>query len=330
MAISATRPWRIRKAPKAGLEDVAVGGLIAGPAPLAAAISTRAARSGDPTVAIAFGGGGARGLAHIHIIEALDELGIRPVAISGSSIGAIMGAGMASGLSGLEIRDHALSTVGSPSTALGRIWRARPNTVKNAIEGGWRLGQFNIERIIEALLPKRVAATFEELEIPTKILVTDYFEHCEVVCDSGNLRNAIAASAAIPAVFRPVCRNGRILIDGGIFNPVPFDHLAHLADIVIGIDVVGLPAGEPGRLPSTVDLMFGASQLMMQSIIEMKRKAAPPHIFLRPDVHSYRVLDFLKAKEILAASAGIREQLKRDLDAAFTFFPQRGDPMSES
>ena len=59
-----------------------------------------------PTVAVAFGGGGARGLAHIHVIEALDELGIRPVAISGSSIGAIMGAGMAAGMSGEAIREH--------------------------------------------------------------------------------------------------------------------------------------------------------------------------------------------------------------------------------
>ncbi len=61
----------------------------------------------DPTFAIAFGGGGARGLAHIHVIEALDELGIRPVSIAGSSIGAIMGAGMAAGMTGRDIHDYA-------------------------------------------------------------------------------------------------------------------------------------------------------------------------------------------------------------------------------
>ena len=69
-------------------------------------------QSGTPTVAIAFGGGGARGLAHIHVIEALDEMGITPVAITGSSIGAIMGAGMAAGMRGAEIRDFTLATVG--------------------------------------------------------------------------------------------------------------------------------------------------------------------------------------------------------------------------
>ena len=99
------------------------------------------APSSGPTVAVAFGGGGARGVAHIHIIETLDAMGIRPVAISGSSIGSIMGAAMASGISGQEIRDHTLATIGKPSTAFGRIWKAaRPLGVKDAMENGLRLG----------------------------------------------------------------------------------------------------------------------------------------------------------------------------------------------
>ncbi|MDZ7603184.1 MAG: patatin-like phospholipase family protein [Hoeflea sp.] len=277
-------------------------------------------RSSSPSIAVAFGGGGARGVAHIHIIETLDAMGIRPVVISGSSIGAIMGAAMASGLTGKEIRDHTLATIGKPATAIGRIWKAaRPLGVKDAMENGLRLGQFNVERILEAFLPDTVARTFEELRIPTKIMVTDYYGHCEVVCEKGDLRPAIAASAAIPAVFRPVVIGDRIMVDGGIFNPVPFDKLSGLADIIIGVDVVGLPAGTPGQAPSSIDMMFGASQLMMQSIIEMKRQAYPPHILLRPEVHQYRVLDFLKAKEILNDSKGVAEQLKRDLDAAFAF-----------
>ncbi|MBC7280165.1 patatin-like phospholipase family protein [Hoeflea sp.] len=273
-----------------------------------------------PTVAVAFGGGGARGVAHIHIIETLDAMGIRPVAISGSSIGAIMGAAMASGLTGREIRDHTMQTIGTRSNAFGRIWKAaRPLGVKDAMENGLRLGQFNVERILEEFLPTGVARNFEDLKVPTKILVTDYFGHCEVVCETGELRPAIAASAAIPAVFRPVTIGDRIMVDGGIFNPVPFDKLSGMADIIIGVDVVGLPSGTPGQAPSSIDMMFGANQLMMQSIIEMKRQAYPPHILLRPDVHHFRVLDFLKAKEILNDSKGVAEQLKRDLDAAFAF-----------
>lgn len=285
-----------------------------------AVVPQKRAGSSEPTVAIAFGGGGARGIAHIHVIETLNAMGIEPVAIAGSSIGAIMGATMGSGLSGEEIRAHTLETVGKPGNALSRIWKARPRGMKDAMEGGLRLGQFNIERILEAFLPDTVARSFEELKIPTKIMVTDYYGHCAVACTKGDLRTAIAASAALPAVFRPVMIDDRIMIDGGIFNPVPFDQLIGLADIVIGVDVVGLPSGVPGQPPSTVDMMFGASQLMMQSIIEMKRQAHPPQILLRPEVHQFRVLDFLKAKDILTESQGVAEQLKRDLDAAFAFF----------
>ncbi|TIN18480.1 MAG: patatin-like phospholipase family protein, partial [Mesorhizobium sp.] len=74
----------------------------------------------SPTFGIAFGGGGARGLAHIHVIEALDELGIKPVAIAGSSIGAIMGAGMASGMTGKEIHDYARSILGRRAQVASR------------------------------------------------------------------------------------------------------------------------------------------------------------------------------------------------------------------
>ena len=75
----------------------------------------------SPTFGIAFGGGGARGLAHIHVIEVLDELGIKPVTIAGSSIGAIMGAGMAAGMTGKDIRDYARSILGRRAEVASRM-----------------------------------------------------------------------------------------------------------------------------------------------------------------------------------------------------------------
>ena len=275
--------------------------------------------SGDPTIAVAFGGGGARGFAHIHIIEVLDELGIRPVAISGASIGAIMGSAMAAGIRGREIREYTLATLGRRSELVSRVWRLRPSKVGDVFAGGLRLGQFNIERLMEAFLPDAIPSRFEDLAIPMQVVVTDFYARQESVCSKGDLRNAIAASAAIPAVFGPVLRDGRYMIDGGIFNPVPYDHLTGLADVVIGIEVVGGPSGYDDERPSTMDLMLGASQLMQQSIISMKLKTAPPDVFLRPDVSQFRVLDFFREKEILAASAGIREELKHALDAIFAF-----------
>ncbi|KQV34098.1 Patatin [Rhizobium sp. Root73] len=275
-------------------------------------------KSADPTVAIAFGGGGARGLAHIHVIETLNELGIRPVAIAGSSIGAIMGAGMAAGLTGADIRDHTLATVGRRKEIVNRLWSLRPSSFTQAVAGGFRFGQFNLERILPAFLPEAIPKDFGELGIPLQIAVTDYYGQAEHVCQSGDLHQALAASAAIPAMFMPVRINGRVMIDGGIYNPVPFDHLMGRADIVIGVDVVGGPDGDGETMPSRIDSLFGASQLMMQSIIAMKVKAHPPHILLRPEVNRFRVMDFLKAQEVLTATVAVKDQLKTALDAAFS------------
>ena len=91
-----------------------------------ALVSASKPQADGPTVAIALGGGGARGLAHIHVIEVLDELGIRPVLISGASIGAVMGAAMAAGMSGRDIREHTLAAIGHPGRIMNRLWSLRP------------------------------------------------------------------------------------------------------------------------------------------------------------------------------------------------------------
>ncbi|KOF15994.1 Patatin [Ensifer adhaerens] len=267
-----------------------------------------------PSIALALGGGGARGLAHIHVIEAFDELGIRPVVIAGSSIGAIMGAGMAAGLSGAEIREHTLATVGHRREVVNRLWQLRPASWSEAVTNGFRFGQFNVERVLKAFLPEAIPATFSELDIPLKVVVTDYYGQTEHVCETGDLQKALAASAALPAVFVPVKIAGRVMIDGGIYNPIPFDHLRGLAEIVVAVDVVGGPDGDGKTIPSRIDSLFGASQLMMQSIIAMKLKEGAPDILLRPDVGRYRVMDFLRAKEVLAATAVIKDQFKRTLE----------------
>jgi NTE family protein len=270
----------------------------------------------SPTFAVAFGGGGARGLAHIHVIETLDELGIRPVSISGSSIGAIMGAGMAAGMTGREIHEFSRSILGRRTEVATRMWRARPGSFADFMETGIRVSQFNIERILRAFLPDAIPDTFEELEIPLKVTATDFFGHSLSVFSEGDLHSALAASAAIPAVFRPVRRDGRLLIDGGIYNPVPFDLVTGEADIVIAIDVVGAPDENGRKQPNSIDLMFGASQLMMQSITASKLLQGQPDIFLRPPVSRFRALNFLKIDAVMLETAGIKEELKHAVEKA--------------
>ncbi|MDI7861541.1 patatin-like phospholipase family protein [Rhizobiaceae bacterium n13] len=270
--------------------------------------------SATPTVALALGGGGARGLAHIHVIEVLDELGIKPVVIAGSSIGAIMGAAMASGMSGADIRDYTLSTLGDRVGVVNKLWSLRPSSIGEAMAGGLPFGRFNLERVLKAFLPKPVPSKFGELKIPLKVLVTDYYGHREVVVEEGELYPALAASAALPAVFSPVRVNGRIMIDGGFMNPVPFEHVMGRADIVIGIDVAGVPEGNADEMPTMFDSLYGATQLMMQANISLRLKLHTPDILLRPTVSHFRVLDFLRAREVLADSIGIRDELKRAIE----------------
>ncbi len=130
-----------------------------------------------PSFAIAFGGGGARGLAHIQVIEALDELGIRPVAIAGSSIGAIIGATMAAGMSGRDVHEYARTVLGKRAEVVGRMWKAKPGSFDEMVGIGIRMTQFNVERIVKAFLPEAVPDRFEDLQIPLKVTATDYFGH---------------------------------------------------------------------------------------------------------------------------------------------------------
>jgi NTE family protein len=97
---------------------------------------------------------------------------------------------------------------------------------------------------------------------------------------------------------------------------VPFDLLRGKADIVIAVDVVGAPQEVDGRKPTSIDLMFGATQLLMQSIIAHKIERYPPDVLLRPPVSKYRVLDFLKIDALMTETASIKDELKRSVEAA--------------
>ncbi|MGB7286505.1 MAG: patatin-like phospholipase family protein [Salaquimonas sp.] len=267
-------------------------------------------------ISLALGGGGARGIAHVHVLKAFDDLGVRPRQIASSSIGSIVGAGYASGMSGANIEDYFLQTFSNRTAALGKLWKARPDPMRALVSSNKStaaFGQMDVEKILEVFLPKDMARDFETLSIPLKITATDYYGNNLKILETGDLRKAIAASAAIPVVFMPVIIDDCVLIDGGIINPLPFD-LLDSRNKTVAVDVVGLPRGEQGTLPGRIDLGFGASQLLMQSITNIKLAASPPDLFLRPNVDAFRVLDFLKVKEILEATKPIYNDTKIGLE----------------
>ena len=270
-------------------------------------------------IALVLGGGGARGIAHIHALQAFDDLDVKPSIIVGSSIGAIMGAGYAAGMTGTEIREYAIKTFGNRGEVMSRMWKLRPDNLRTAIGNAVRFGEIDTLKAMRAFLPANIPETFEELQIPLLVTATDFYAGTHAVICEGELWRAIAASAAIPAVFRPVMLNGRYFIDGGFTNPVAFDLVSSQERLVIAIDVVGWPNGDEGKMPSRVDAAFGASQLLMQTINEIKLEIHQPDLLYRPEVSDFRVLDFLRTQEILESTrvtrTDIRDRLERLLRA---------------
>jgi len=278
-------------------------------------------KSKQPTVALALGAGGARGIAHVHVFEALDDMGVRPVAIAGTSIGAIMGAAYASGMSGADIGAYVTKSFRDRAKLIADLWKLRPQDVRQFLgEGGPRLGEINIERVLNVFLPPQIPADFSQLGIPLKVVATDYYAHRDRVFQTGPLRPVLAASAAMPAVFLPVIIDGEVFIDGGTTNPASFDTLQDAADIIVVVDVTGGPLGDQGVRPRKIDVIYAGSQLMQQSIVRAKAEHYRPDVHLRPSVDAFRVLDFLKTETVLHDSKPLRDELKKELGTAIERF----------
>lgn len=269
--------------------------------------------SATPTIALALGGGSARGLAHIAILEAFDELGIRPTVIAGTSIGAIIGACYAAGVTAAEIRAHAAELLSSKRAVLYRLLSRMPGHITSlwtprhpAVVDGATL--------LDMLLPDRVRTDFANLEIPLRLLAVDFHSMEQVVLSEGLVIPAIAASASLPSIMRPVQIGERWLIDGGFVNPTPFDVVMDAADITVAVDVTGAPdsTSDVASL-STNALWTGALHALFTAITREKLAKRTPDIFIRPDVSRYETMDFLKMDEIIAVSEPAKQELKQSL-----------------
>lgn len=268
-----------------------------------------------PSIALALGGGGARGLAHIHVLEVMDELGLTPTVIAGTSIGALFGAAYASGMSGVEIRAYALEALGRRFDLARQLFAARSTPVQKLLRFvPLRSALLDPEMALDVLLPRRVAYNFQELRIPLKVVATDLGRREAVVLETGLLRQAIAASIAIPVLFSPVRMGERTLVDGGLVNPLPFELVIGAADITVAVDVSGAAGiAELGARPTAIEVGAQALQIMEKSITREKLRAIRPDIYIDVDVDRFGALEFWKPAEILAASEPIRDQLRRQL-----------------
>ena len=196
-----------------------------------AAVSIGCTRKDLPRIGLALGGGGAKGLAHILVLETLDELGIRPYAISGTSIGAIIGALYAAGLSGKEIRALIEQFFVDQSGAEDTLF-ALPKSVRwldfidpSLVTGGL-LDSSDFIAWLGEVLP---VTNFRGLEIPLKVITAELLTGREVIMKSGALLPALQASMAVPGVFPPVKVNGHSLVDGGVaLLLLDLPHVTHI------------------------------------------------------------------------------------------------------
>ena len=279
-----------------------------------------------PSIALALGGGGARGLAHILMLEVFDELGLKPTVIAGTSIGAIVRRRLCLGPLGPAdpgahrgdaepaLRASCASCCRRASEPMLKILNILPI----------RAALLKPEALLDYLLPSKVARDFADLQIPLKVVATDYYAQEQVVISEGPLRAALAASIALPALFTPVTIDGRLLMDGGLVNPLPFDVLDGEADITVAIDVSGASLG-PGKhpQPSAFAALMSSSQILQRSIVREKLKARQPDIYIDVEVDEFYVLDFHRFKKVLAAAAPAKEHLSASSPAFSRATPQR-------
>lgn len=254
-----------------------------------------------PSVGLALGSGGAGGLAHIAMLRVFDDLGVEPAVIAGSSIGAVIGVLYAAGLSADEVYDIFDDFGGSNLDALSRLMKPGADLgLTELLRSGLRDGGLiDAGGFIDFIRSKVEARSFDDLAIPLRVVVTDYWTGEMIVLDSGDLFQAVQASMAVPGLFSPVKHDDALLIDGGTSNPLPYDILMDDCDIVVAVDVSGSRKHENGERPPITDMLFSTFEIMQQSIIASRRLNGDADVYIKPDTHDIRLLHFNRIDSIL-------------------------------
>jgi NTE family protein len=253
-------------------------------------------------IGLALGGGGAKGLCHIAFLKALDEMGLKPSVIAGTSIGAIIGGFYAAGVSGTQIEEI--------------LRKVRVLDINRMVDfSGPMAAAFLKGKGVEKFLLKYIPAQrFQDLQIPLKVVATDFWRRKEVIFESGELIPAIRASISMPIVFNPVKMDDAVLIDGGVVNPLPYDIIRKECDVLIAIDVSGTRT-RSGRkpIPSLFESIMSSFQIMQAFIVENKMRISKPDIYIKPDLKNIKVLEFYRYAEITRGIKHDVEQFKHEI-----------------
>ena len=291
-----------------------------------------------PKIGFALGAGSARGWAHIGVLRALTEAGIGPDLIAGCSVGAFVGAAFAAGrLDQVE------------AWALGIDRRQMLKLADFGLRGGLIKG----ERINEVFRAQFVESEFSDLPIPLAAVATDLHSGQEVWLREGKVSDAVAASIAVPGLFRPVLHQERYLVDGSVVNPIPVSLCRAMgADIVLavdlGSDLVGryvrdsdrTPNGTGGFMsrvlprynprserqaepelapPSLIESLMASINIMQLRIARSRLAGEPPDVLLTPRLGHLGLLDYHRAAIAIAEG---RDEVTRMLPAIRNAIPE--------
>ncbi len=288
-------------------------------------------------IGLALGGGSARGLAHIGVIDALEEHGISPSIVTGTSIGSIMGAAYAAG-EHEKFKDFLLTV---------DLWKMlsffEVNLPRKGLFDGRKISRFFEENLN--------IANIEDLEKKFAAVSCDYETGERVVFDHGDMITALRASYSIPGVFTPMKYKGRLLVDGGLVDPVPVTAARDLgAEVVIAVDLnhhvrwrgfsfrensdqkndwnitkhplwvllenkFGKKSGKEIS-PGMIEILLDSVYMIEKNLTDYELQLTKPEIIIRPNLKNITFFDFHKAKEGISIGKKVTEDMMDEISRA--------------
>lgn len=256
-------------------------------------------------IGIAFGGGGTRGIGHIGVIKAFEELGIKADLVAGTSAGSLVGALYSAGytsaqmidiLKGLKTKDIRNSKV---------IWK--PSNSEN------------IEEVLKKVFGKDLM--FSELNNPLSIVAVDIKTGEETVITSGSVAKASSGSCAVPGIFSPVVYGDKHLVDGGLHNTVPADVVRFMgADVVIAVEV-NRARGQGTDSLKILDVLKVSLGIMMQANVSQKLEYAD--LVIKPGLESYSSIKLKGIDEMIQEGYDMAMSHKEELIKLATQKPRK-------
>lgn len=203
-------------------------------------------------IGLALGSGGSRGVAHIGVIKALEEEGIKPDYITGCSMGAVVGACYATGMTADEMKEAVMQI--KPLDLIDVNLNLRQSVLKG-------------NKVYDMLIKEIGSVRFDELKIPFQCVASDMLSNKLILLKEGEVATAVRASSAIPLVFSPVSYEDKLLIDGGVLCRIPVEQVRDMgADVVIAVDVL-----DNTRAPAEKVSGFVSTMMRVYDMIDNNR-----------------------------------------------------------